>query len=127
MDKGRPVDKVLADLVESVAVGGGETAAGPSSRTGAICATLRRVERTQYYFMVFYQALMAVLALAALILLVACLWLISKNHDVASILTGAGTAVTGSVAVFLGTQRGDARKQLAAAEKGLADYHCSAS
>jgi hypothetical protein len=98
----------------------------------AICASLCREERLQYRFMVLYQVLVAILALATLLLLLLGMWIAARaewpallaSENSGSLIAFAGSVVTGGAAIWLGNQRADARRAHEAAQKGLKENEC---
>lgn len=93
---------------------------GAPTATPAQCAVYRREEQLQYKFMVFYQILVAVLAVLALLLLVYAGYLLTRDdQSFQAALAGVAALVTGGGALFLLQQRTDARKRHAAATRAL--------
>jgi len=78
----------------------------------------------QYFFLLFFETLIAVLALFTLLLLVAVIWQVSQGANVTALLEGIGAVVSGVAAVWLLARQTDARTFLTAAQEGLAKYKC---
>lgn len=90
----------------------------------AVCVSLRSEARMHHWFVLLYQALVFVLALATVILLIGFLWRISKEADVGAGLQAAGAVVTGVAAGWIEKQRRDARLQLRAATRAMERNKC---
>jgi hypothetical protein len=124
------VDAALRDLEMEFAPrgsaprGGEDDPGQPASLNSAICASLRRVERTQYWFLVLFQTIIAVLGIGTLLLLLFAFVQIARGTTVDGLLEGGAALVTGVAAVWLGMQRTDARTTLDAALKGLDKHNC---
>jgi uncharacterized BrkB/YihY/UPF0761 family membrane protein len=118
-------DELAAQLWLSV-VGDSAGLEAPAKASKAACAAFAREERMQFHFVVFYQTLVAVLALLALLLLIVAGYLLLREppRNVEALLSGVGTLVASGGALFLTRQRKDARKMLAAAQKNLNDGQC---
>lgn len=93
----------------------------PSGTTSrAQCASYKREERLQYKFKVFYQLLLAVLAVLTLALLIFCGYMLVQNDAAFKwVVAGVTAIVTGGGSVFLTTQLADARDQHKAAVEAL--------
>lgn len=90
----------------------------------AVCVSLRSEARMHQWFVLLYQTLIFVLALATVILLIGFLWRISKEADVAAGLQAAGAVVTGVAAGWVEKQRRDARLALSAAQRAMQRNRC---
>lgn len=100
-----------------------------------LCAAIERERRLQYRFVVLYQALVLVLAIAALALLIwsfftlmnAEVLSLSDVEVIKGVLTTAGGALSGGVAIFLLAQRKDARDTYQAVIASFKANGCDAS
>lgn len=90
----------------------------------AVCASLRSEARVHHWFVLLYQSLIFVLALAAVILLIGFLWRVSKNADIAAALQAAGGVVSGVAAGWVEKQRRDARLELRATQRLMERNNC---
>ena len=111
------IEQLAEEITSSLTVGAGEP---------AVCVSLRSEERMHRLFVLLYQTLVFVLALATVILLIGFLWRISKDADVAAALQAAGAVVTGVAAGWLEKQRRDARLQLRATQRAMTRNNCAA-
>jgi hypothetical protein len=89
----------------------------------AACASFRREEKIQLAFLVVFQLLVLILAIATLALLVWALYEVAVGNSAKNLLSGVGAVVTGAGTYFLSRQRTDARVAHKAAQKGL-EKHC---
>jgi hypothetical protein len=92
----------------------------------AVCVSLRTEARMHQWFVLLYQTLVFVLALATVLLLIGSLWRVWKDADVAAALQAAGAVVTGVAAGWVEKQRRDARVQLRAAHRAMTNNKCQA-
>jgi hypothetical protein len=90
----------------------------------AVCVSLRSEERMQRAFVLLYQSLVFLLAVATVLLLISFIYRISKQADVTAGLQALGALVTGIAAGWLEKQRRDARLQLRATQRLLTKNNC---
>ena len=101
--------------------GGAMAVAGSSSK----CARYRRIEREQWKFVMLYQTLIWVLAVAAgSAVVITILFALFNVPWQQTALSGATAAVSGGLIAFPVAQRKDARREHAAAVRALKESGC---
>lgn len=90
------------------------------------CQAAVALFRTASMFRTIFTAAVALLAIATVLLLVWCLWRISKSFDTGAAIAMVGTVVSGSASVFLSRKM---MESIRVARQALADVHtyCPAS
>lgn len=118
-------------LLEATLLGNGEESgvllsndAAKEAVNSALCASIKREENLQYQFMVLYQALIAILAVAALGLLLFAIWQLANDQVIVALTSGLGTLLSAGGSIFLVNQRKDAREAYKTAQAGLAKNNC---
>ncbi len=101
---------------------GGELFAGEPSPV--LCAALQREELLQFKFMVAFQGIILILALAVLALLLFAAWRVAAGAPYQALISGAGALVSAGAAIWFERQRADARDTHTAAQAGLEKYRC---
>lgn len=131
-EEGR-VQTALADIDASLALysfqlRSADAQAGEASVEGsAICASLRRDEQSQWFFVQIFNVLVALIAAGTLGLLLVGLWQAASGATIAALLEGAAAVVTGLAAKWLLDRQKEARAVLRAIQRALHKYKCEAA
>ncbi len=90
----------------------------------SLCESFKRQEKMQYGFMIFYQILVAIFAVAVVAALIFTVWRATTDGAGDAIAEMLGTIVGGGACGFVINQRRDARDTHVAAQAGLEKHNC---